>query len=95
MRGYGTIAHGAKQTFTEKPTSEMRQKPGDHRGSPEKACRRGDSRSSAACGKGPFWIAARASFEAAREQLQKTLGPDHPQTERARKLAASLSAAGA
>jgi hypothetical protein len=40
-------------------------------------------------------IAAGASFEAAREQLLKTLGPDHPQTEHARKLAASLAAAGA
>jgi hypothetical protein len=40
-------------------------------------------------------IAAGASFEAAREQLEKTLGPDHPRTARARKLAASLSAPGA
>ena len=33
-------------------------------------------------------VAARASLEAARAQLEKTLGPDHPQTARARKLAA-------
>jgi len=38
---------------------------------------------------------ARADVARAVEQLQKTLGPDHPQTEHARKLAASLSAAGA
>ena len=34
---------------------------GDYRGSPENPCRSADRRSSAACGSGPFWTAARAS----------------------------------
>ena len=38
-------------------------------------------------------IAARASFDAALEELQRTLGPSHPKTARARQLAESLAAA--
>jgi tetratricopeptide (TPR) repeat protein len=37
-------------------------------------------------------VAARASFDAALQQLQRTLGPTHPKTARARQFAESLAA---
>ena len=37
-------------------------------------------------------VAARASFDAALDQLQRTLGPGHPKTARARQFAESLAA---
>ena len=37
-------------------------------------------------------VAARASFDAALEQLQRTLGPEHPKTVRARQFTESLAA---
>src|SRR5258708_9340902 len=52
-----------KADIIEKLTSEMCQKPGDHRSSPENACRSADSRSKAARGSGPFWTAASASSD--------------------------------
>ncbi len=38
-------------------------------------------------------LAARASFDGALEELQRTLGPEHPRTARARQFAESLAAA--
>ncbi len=38
-------------------------------------------------------VAARASFDAALDELQRTLGPAHPRTARARQFAESLAAA--
>ena len=54
LGAYG-MTRRAKQTFTEKLTSETCQTPGDPRGSPQDACCSADSRSSAARGSGPFF----------------------------------------